>query len=70
MGLTEVINYVFKVIIGIIGGPLINIVLKVYFDVLGQRTKFVLCLLNFRRHKRKVTELVNYVVVVFISIIG
>ena len=49
---------------------MINVLLKVYFDVFGQRTEFVLCLLSFCRYIREVTKVVNYFVVVFIGIIG
>ena len=49
---------------------MINVLLKVYFDVFGQRTEFVLCLVSFCRYMRRVTKLVNYFVIVFISIIG
>ena len=35
-GLTELVNYVFGVFIGIIGGLLITVFLKVYFDVFRQ----------------------------------
>ena len=41
-----------------------------YFDVFGHRTELVLCFLSFCSYMREVTELVNYVVVVFIGIIG